>query len=164
MSHWLPIWEVQGSHGQKVPCAHTAAYSTEMAVPPSGLHRDITGGIFSNNSGLPLQGFCSNWPMKCTTHLKYYISLIAVVLNAFFFFAMPSGLWDLSSLTRDWTRALSSENAESKLLEQQGLVTGGLLSNLYQSQKKQSCLNIRHIPFLMTVRNNRLAFLQHFMV
>ena len=37
----------------------------------------------------------------------------------FFFNAMSCGMWDLSSLTRDWTCALCSESAES-LLERQG--------------------------------------------
>ena len=31
----------------------------------------------------------------------------------FFFLAVPRGLWDLSSQTRDRTRALGSESAES---------------------------------------------------
>ena len=62
-----------------------------------------------------------------------------------FFLAIPHSLRDLSSLTRDWTQALSSENAESKLLEQQGLATGGLLSNLYQGQKKKKLS--KHMPY-----------------
>ena len=46
--------------------------------------------------------------------------LIPHVRPLFFFFnAMLCGMWDLSSLTRDWTCALCSESAES-LLECQG--------------------------------------------
>ena len=30
----------------------------------------------------------------------------------FFFLATPQGLWELSSLTLDWTQALSSESME----------------------------------------------------
>ena len=41
----------------------------------------------------------------------------------FFFFAKPLGLWDLSSLTRDWTLAPGSESAESWPLDRQGIPT-----------------------------------------
>ena len=37
-----------------------------------------------------------------------------------FFLAGPWGLWDPSSRTRDWTRALNSESAESWPLDRQG--------------------------------------------
>ena len=37
---------------------------------------------------------------------KYYLSYVYFSLSVFFFFlAMPRGLWDLSSPTRDCTRA-----------------------------------------------------------
>ena len=36
------------------------------------------------------------------------------------FLAMPHGMWDLSSLTRDWTRATCSGSLESKPLDCQG--------------------------------------------
>ena len=34
---------------------------------------------------------------------------------------VPCGLWDFSSLTRDWTQALGSESNESEPLDQQGI-------------------------------------------
>ena len=40
--------------------------------------------------------------------------------SSFFFFALLPDLWDLSSPTRHWTQALSSESSESKPLDCQG--------------------------------------------
>ena len=39
---------------------------------------------------------------------------------SFGFFVMPCRLWDLSSLTRDWTQALGRESMESQTLDHQG--------------------------------------------
>ena len=36
-----------------------------------------------------------------------------IFFSFFLYFAAPHGLWDLSSLTRDWTWALGSESSES---------------------------------------------------
>ena len=42
-------------------------------------------------------------------------------LSTFFISATPHNLGDLSSLTRDWIQALSSENSESQPLDRQGI-------------------------------------------
>ena len=46
----------------------------------------------------------------------------------FFFFAMPSGLEDLSSLTRDWIQAVGSESTQSSPLDHQRIPNMFLLS------------------------------------
>ena len=46
-------------------------------------------------------------------HFGWCTFLFLFLFLFLFFLAAPRSLWDLSSLTRDWTRALSSESVES---------------------------------------------------
>ena len=54
--------------------------------------------------------------------MKYLVNhFVDHILKWCLFFFWPRSLWDLSSLTRDWTRALISENVESQPLDCQGI-------------------------------------------
>ena len=63
----------------------------------------------------------SDWAHTTQYLWKLYVYWSQVILLFKNFFAMPRGLWDPSSLTRDWTQARSSESAESLPLDCQGI-------------------------------------------
>ena len=56
---------------------------------------------------------CDEQNSRETAEGKRYFCSIAFFFFFLFVLATPHGLWDLNSLTRDWTQALDSENAES---------------------------------------------------
>ena len=57
-------------------------------------HSQSLGNNEKNNDG-------GSYETLCFVYVHLFIYL--------FILAMPGGLWSISSLTRDWTRALSSE-------------------------------------------------------
>ena len=48
-------------------------------------------------------------------HRTQIVSIIIIIM------AKPLGLWDLSSLTKDWTQGPSNESAQSQPLDLQGI-------------------------------------------
>ena len=56
---------------------------------------------------------CMSSLEKCLLRYSARFVVVVVVVVCFLFFAALHGWWDLSSLTRDQTWALSSESAES---------------------------------------------------
>ena len=64
---------------------------------------------------------CYLWKSVCSGLLPIYLFKESFILFNFFFLAVPWGLRDLSSPTRDWTQTLSSESAESKPLDYRGI-------------------------------------------
>ena len=98
------------------------------------LHTGFSGG---RSSGLVFLSLSEISTVYCDPHSPYlallrkavYLSLLSIVvfilktallLALLFILAVQPGVWDLSSLTRNWTHALCSGSAESQQLGHRG--------------------------------------------
>ena len=90
-------------------------YWSGLLFPSPGDLPDPGSKCLSTCISCIADGFFTAEPPEPAAKLDghHWVCFPRIVFFFFFFFGHPQGLWDLSSLIRDQTRALSSESAQS---------------------------------------------------
>ena len=96
-------------------CLHLLIYNLGLIIIPTYITRLLWG----SSEFTYVKCF-----EKCVAQSQYYVSLFLFFFNLFFYFYFLNfyclGMWDLSSLTRDWTCALCVGSTELQPPDYQG--------------------------------------------